>query len=93
MSENKVNKLTLMVVLLVGLIVGGMMAFIALPPQRTVIETVEVATSQPGDPVTVQILEEKVLGLETLVYGAIGASLIAALAAIVGLMQVSRRYT
>lgn len=36
-------------------------------------------------------IEEEVAGLITLVYGAIGASLIAALAAIVTLMQVSRR--
>ena len=36
-------------------------------------------------------IEEKVEGLTTLVYGSIGASLIAALAAIVSLMQISRR--
>ena len=36
-------------------------------------------------------IEEKVDGLTTLVYGAIGASLISALAAIVALMQISRR--
>ncbi len=36
-------------------------------------------------------IEEKVDGLTTLVYGAIGASLIAALAAIVSLMQISQR--
>ena len=36
-------------------------------------------------------IEAKVDGLTTLIYGAIGASLISALAAIVSLMQISRR--
>ena len=88
MSENRVNKLTLVVVLLVGIIVGGMVTYMVLLPQRTV---VEVTTSQPGDPVTVQILEEKVQGLIPLIYGAMGASLVSALAAIVCLMMISRR--
>ena len=35
--------------------------------------------------------QQQTSGLTTLVYGAIGASLIAALAAIVSLMQISRR--
>ena len=37
-------------------------------------------------------IEESISGLTTLVYGAMGASLIAALAAIVSLMQISRRF-
>jgi len=43
------------------------------------------------DPIGSSDIEDKVDSLTTLVYGAIGASLIAALAAIVSLMQISRR--
>jgi len=91
MSEKQVNKLTLLIVLLIGLIAGGVVTYMAFPPQRTVVERVEVPVTDPGDPVTVEKLQEEMLGLTTLVYGAIGASLIAALAAIVSLMQMSKR--
>lgn len=90
MSESKVNKLTLVIVFLIGLITGGVVAYMAFPPQRTVVETVEVPVTNPGDPVTVEKLREEMSGVITLLYGAIGASLIAALAAIVSLMQISR---
>jgi len=43
------------------------------------------------DPIGSSDIEDKVDSLTTLVYGAIGASLISALAAIVSLMQISRR--
>lgn len=90
MSGSKVNKLTLTIVFLIGLIVGGGVAYMAFPPQRTVVETVEVPVTNPGDAVTVEKLEEEMSRLITLTYGAIGASLIAALAAIVSLMQISK---
>lgn len=90
MSESEINKLTLIIVFLIGLILGGGVAYMAFPPQRTVIEKVEVPVSDPGDPVTVEKLREELSGLTTLIYGAIGASLLSALAAIVSLMQISR---
>lgn len=90
MNESKINKLTLTIVFLIGLILGGGVAYMAFPPQRTVIKKVEVLISEPGDPVTVEKLQEELLGLTTLIYGAIGASLISALAAIISLMQISR---
>ena len=87
MSESKIRKQTLNVFIM-GLIVGILGAYMILPSQQTV---VEVIVSDPGDPVTVEKLQEEMSGLTTLVYGAIGASLISALAAIVSLKQISTR--
>jgi len=87
MSESKIRKQTLNVFIM-GLIVGIVGAYMILPSQQTV---VEVIVSDPGDPVTVEKLQEEISGLTTLVYGAIGASLISALAAIVSLKQISTR--
>ncbi len=87
MSESKIKKQTL-TVFIMGLIVGIMVVYMILPSQQTV---VEVIVSDPGDPVTVEKLQEEMSGLTTLVYGAIGASLISALAAIVSLKQISTR--
>lgn len=92
MSENKVGQMSLIICLLIGIIVGAGAMYMCIPTnQKTVVETVEVFVTEPGDPVTVGELQEQTLGLTTLIYGAIGASLIAALAAIVTLMQISQR--
>lgn len=88
MSEREIKKPLLTINFLIGLIMGGMMVYIVIPSKQTV---VEVPVSRPGDPVTVEKLQEKISGLESLIYGAIGASLISALAAIISLMQISRR--
>ncbi len=53
-------------------------------------ELIEVPVRDPGDPVTIVTLREEMSGLTNLVYGAIVASLVSALAAIVYLMQVSK---
>jgi len=90
LSGNKVGLMSLSIVFLLGLVIGGAVAYMAFPPQRTVVEKVEVPVSDPGDPVTVEKLQEEMSGLSTLIYGAIGASLISALAAIVSLMQISK---
>jgi hypothetical protein len=98
---------TMMAVLLVvGLVIGGGVGYFAAPKEITTAGTGDTYQRgydkgydegfQAGKMEKTYTrsdseLMEAVTGLTTLVYGAIGASLIAALAAIVALMQVSRR--
>lgn len=87
MSDSE-QKTMMAVLLVVGLTIGaGIGYFMAPVKETTVFETVQTQTTAT----TPEILD-RLDGLTTLVYGAIGASLIAALAAIVSLMQVSRQY-
>jgi hypothetical protein len=90
--EMKSNTLTI-VLLVVGLVVGAGAGYF-LTPTEIVEQTSQPQPSttyiQPTQPQQDQVLNE-VRGLVSLVYGAIGAALVAALASILTLMQVSRR--
>ncbi|GAG45235.1 unnamed protein product, partial [marine sediment metagenome] len=55
MSESKIKK-QIPTVFIMGLIVGIMVAYMILTSQQTV---VEVIVSDPGDPVTVEKLQEE----------------------------------
>lgn len=88
--------------LVMGLIMGGGIGYFMAPTggdqysqyelQRAYDEGYATAKSSSSSSSSYQNTEiaDRLSGIETLVYGAIGASLVAALAAIVSLMQIAR---
>lgn len=83
-------------ILVVGLLVGsGVGYYMSEPVETTSQPQTQIPPTYNPQPVQpsgqTYATKEDVVGLYTLVYGAIGASLVAALASIVSLMQISRR--
>lgn len=74
-----------LVLIIIGPFIGASIGYFAAP--RKNIDT----GYSPQEPQYSQTLEEKIERLIILIYAAIGASLVSALAAIVSLMQLSRR--
>ena len=91
-KEQKQQKKKMAVGFLLVFMAGGFLGYIVAPREVIHIERpVEVAPELLPENEILEEIRETTDGLTTLVYGAIGASLIAALAAIVSLMQISRR--
>ena len=80
--------------IITALLLGGFLGYTLAPREVIHIDRpVEVAPELLPENEILEEIRETTDGLTTLVYGAIGASLIAALAAIVSLMQISRHIT
>ncbi len=102
MSQN--TQTMLAVLLVIGLVVGAGIGYFMAPSEysdgsgsyQSGYDTgyengfSDGQATRPSSYSSPSSIEESIAGLTTLVYGAIGASLISALAAIVSLMQMSR---
>ncbi len=91
MSTEKRNTAVILIAV-TALIVGASVGYFMAPREVIRIENpIEYTPELASEDVILEEIRYEVTGLATLIYGAIGASLIAALAAIVSLMQISKQ--
>jgi hypothetical protein len=96
--ETKGNTLAI-VLLVVGLVVGAGAGFFLTPSEssntapQSQPSQIQPIQPQPTQPTQQGAVEEKLNSIETLILAGIGAALVSALASIVTLMQISRRFS